>query len=117
MPTPSHSQRPDQREVADRRHETVELAGHEQLAVALGDAVGRHHRQIDEDARQAEEAGEPDGHEKNVQRLDFEVEHQAFLSRQAALIPSATCGKRNCALSSLLIRRLESRRDSLMNES
>jgi hypothetical protein len=59
----------------DRDHhqqarEAVQLARHQQQALAFGVAVAGHLRQVDEDPRQVEQAGEPAGHEDDVQGLD-----------------------------------------------
>ncbi len=55
---------------AQRRHEAVQLAGHEQQTLTLGRAVGRHHGQIDEQARQIEQTGKPADDEEQVQGLE-----------------------------------------------
>jgi hypothetical protein len=65
---------------AQRRHEAVQLARHQQQALALGQRAGRHHRQVDEDARQVEQAGKPAGDEDDVQGLD--PEHAEIIPRQ-----------------------------------
>ncbi|MPN04995.1 hypothetical protein SDC9_152244 [bioreactor metagenome] len=77
------------RQDAERRHELVELDRHQQQTFALGNAVGRHHRQIDVDARQVEQAGEPGNHHPDVQGLHDE---HAFLLESASAMPASTVG-------------------------
>ena len=77
----------DDSQEAKRRHELEQLAGHRQQALALGMAVGRHHGQVDENARQVEQAGEPGYGHPDMER--FYDEH-AFLL--ALAMPSTTVG-------------------------
>ena len=60
-----------------------QLARHEQQAVAFGGRAGRHHRQVDEDARQIEQACKPAGHENDVK--GFDPEHGGSLRAYATL--------------------------------
>src|SRR3989344_1839466 len=59
-----------QRRHGQQRGKAQKLACHEQQAVALGGRARRHHRQIDEDARQIEKASKPAGHEDYVKGFD-----------------------------------------------
>ena len=68
---------PEDQAERDRDHhqqarEAVELPRHHQQPLALGVAVGGDARQVDEDARQVEQAGEPAAHEDDVEGLDPE---------------------------------------------
>jgi hypothetical protein len=73
MPQPSHSHRPSSSAGTISRLEAVELARHQQQPLALGVAVGRHHGQVHEDARQVEQAREPARDEDDVEGLDPEI--------------------------------------------
>ena len=70
--------------------EAMQLVRHQQQAFALGMAVGRHHGQVHEDARQVEQAGEPGGDEDDVK--GFDPEHGSIMGRPPVPGPSARVG-------------------------
>lgn len=77
------------RQYAQRRDEAVELPCHQQQALPLGNAVGRHHGEVHEYAGQVEEPGEPAGDENDVKGFYPEHDGPACF---AARIPAATVG-------------------------
>ena len=68
-------------------HEARELARHQQQAGAFSQAAGLDHGEVDEDARQVEQTGEPGYDHPDVERL---YDEHAFLL--ALAIPSITVG-------------------------
>jgi hypothetical protein len=73
---PQPKAKPD-RQHAERGDEAVQLARHQQQPLAFGPAVGRNHGQVDEDARQVEQPGEPADDEDDVE--GFYPEHDVPL--------------------------------------